>query len=464
MGCCKLVFFVTTLKAGISCTQFDSSQRYTLSCMESSGHGEDLSVFSLLQTSLDIKHEPIKRRVAENLPQTLPVKEEIAQQLHHKFTQQRSTKESAYGLPSFSEDQKNSDQHHKQTLALTFVSTMSRLSGLPLAAVIIVILAVLVIGVLIFWNILVDNQDDMKEYGRPYPQRQRYSQGGSNGQMDQSFIPQVSRQGRNEPYGSSGNIITPPSQQVFRGGSPNVTAVEPGVYLGQRTPTATARTPSSHNTPLRPVVSPNRSVTRSATPEDGCDLQAVAMSNTPQICPALILPGNDSPMFSLPVYSISKLRSGGNAAVEILGPSGRPLLHARCSNDGTIAAVSAEFPNSGPWLELSTTPKSRHPHAILGPLGATSGLVIFGPGGGKYGTMDSARGAWRVDFQGMPVLTISPGSGCLLSVTSPDNQSIATLLRENDKGVDSYVLQVNPGHDALLTLLCTLAVLINGQF
>jgi len=84
----------------------------------------------------------------------------------------------------------------------------------------------------------------------------------------------------------------------------------------------------------------------------------------------------------------------------------------------------------------------------MGPLGNSrdQSLRIYGPGGGRYGSMDWVRGAWRVNYRGLPVLTLSgPSSGYLLCVNTPDGEHIGTLVNKSESGSEVLVLQVNCG-------------------
>jgi len=209
------------------------------------------------------------------------------------------------------------------------------------------------------------------------------------------------------------------------------------------------------------------------------------------ICSALIL---GKAHFVVPMEAIRRL-SAGQSPVEILGPSSRALLHARLPN----------FPLGGPnepgggdgagggalgrWLELTTTPKSRYPHACIGPLvlGSVSRepLQIRGPRSEYYGTLVLVRpGCWQAQRNHRAVLTLSlvplpsgaassggaaPGQGSAFSglrfgaeSSAGSGLAIGAVATVALGGVDGQALEVKvvPGVDALLTLLCALAVLL----
>jgi len=226
----------------------------------------------------------------------------------------------------------------------------------------------------------------------------------------------------------------------------------------------------------------------------GFSASSSSSSATPRgdaICSALIL---GKAHFVVPMEAIRKL-SAGQSPVEILGPSSRALLHARLPN----------FPVGGPnepgggdgagggalgrWLELTTTSKSRYPHACIGPLvlGSVSRepLQIRGPRSEYYGTLVLVRpGCWQAQRNPRAVLTLSllpppsaaassggaaPGQGSAFSglrfgAASPAGSGLAigAVATVALGGVDGQALEVKvaPGVDALLTLLCALAVLL----
>lgn len=178
---------------------------------------------------------------------------------------------------------------------------------------------------------------------------------------------------------------------------------------------------------------------------------------TDAICPALILPHGEA-RFTIPAESVRRLALG-EYPVEILGPSGRPLLHARLPAE-PVGGVSTSL-GPGRWLELTTTPTSRYPHACVGPLllGSRSSqpLQIRGPRGDAYGILEAREGAWCAQHGGRVVLRIEslPEGG--LQASGADFNVIAMA---SPNGGQALQVQVNPGVDALLTLLCMLAVVL----
>jgi len=181
-------------------------------------------------------------------------------------------------------------------------------------------------------------------------------------------------------------------------------------------------------------------------------------SPTEAICPSWMQPYGEL-QFCFAIDSIRKLGTGENA-VEILGPGGRPLLYARLQ----------AFPSggSGAWLELSTTSSSGYSNASVGPLqpGApvTKAFQIRGPGGETYGALEPVKGGgWKATRSGRVLLLLDAvPKGLAFSARAPDGHVVAsTALLSGSAGSagQSLKVQVNPGVDALLTLLCVLAAM-----
>lgn len=172
------------------------------------------------------------------------------------------------------------------------------------------------------------------------------------------------------------------------------------------------------------------------------------------LCPALIVP-QDQADFSVSVGALLALASRPGESVEVLGPGGRPLLHAR--SGGTEGSALQ-------WLELVTTPASPYPHARAGPLGAGAhqhGTVeIAGPQGDVFGWLARDGACWRVRHSsGRPVLLINVASqGAALSAHDASGAAVAfAATKEHGRTLQ---VRVEPGADALLVLLCALATVL----
>uniref|UniRef100_A0A7S4SAH9 Uncharacterized protein n=1 Tax=Alexandrium monilatum TaxID=311494 RepID=A0A7S4SAH9_9DINO len=211
----------------------------------------------------------------------------------------------------------------------------------------------------------------------------------------------------------------------------------------------------------------------------------VAPGAVPPICPKLMLP-HGAAQFRIPMDSIRKLRSG-TFPIEVYGSSKDPLLHAWLPRLGSLAGVptddcsadagcgpagrAAPTRGQGLWLQLTTTSTCRHPHACVGPLylrGMSAveqpeAVQILGPGGARYGTFQPSEDSWRVMCNGIVVLTVTtslpfPHLSALDSKGHP--VASAGQQRWSIMGTDALIVQVSQGSDALLALLCMLAVVL----
>lgn len=184
------------------------------------------------------------------------------------------------------------------------------------------------------------------------------------------------------------------------------------------------------------------------------DVSVEASHSPDAICPALILPHGEA-QFSIPEISLIKLMRG-EYPVAILGPSGKPLLHARIPT----MTIGGEG-HGGHWLELSTTASSRYPHASIGPLRLDPGSVpsaveIRGPRGDHYGKLQPSGSGWEALHRDRLVLLVRAVPEGLQAISG--NNIIAKVTPDSPKG--DLKVQVNPGVDALLVLLCMLAVVL----
>jgi len=178
--------------------------------------------------------------------------------------------------------------------------------------------------------------------------------------------------------------------------------------------------------------------------------------DTAAMCPNLILAHAEA-QFSIPTESLRSLGAGSGPVGVLGGQTGRPLLHARFSppTDGS----------AGLWLELSTTATSRFPHCSAGLLRLRSSeanekLVIRGPKGETFGRLEhTSGGAWDQNLPGWQLLRRGQLMMSIFSdprglTATADGHSIATATGHGD----ALRVQVSPGVDPLLTLLCMLAI------
>jgi hypothetical protein len=166
--------------------------------------------------------------------------------------------------------------------------------------------------------------------------------------------------------------------------------------------------------------------------------------------PSLINPHGEA-NFWLHADAFHKLLEG-HSPVEILGPSGKPLLNIRLASD-----------ESAVWVEVSTTPTSRFPHASVGPLvlgTVATPLMIRGPRNDIFASL--VRGSddsWQVNRGGFSKLTVnSTAAGIGLNAFSADGSLISTAIPIDGKAVQ---MKVAPGADSLLCLIVFLAVCLS---
>lgn len=195
----------------------------------------------------------------------------------------------------------------------------------------------------------------------------------------------------------------------------------------------------------------------------------------PSICPALLLP-HGAAQFQIPSEHLSRLRAG-QFPVQILGPSGRPLLHAWLPIRGMEdEGGQIGFNKVGRWLQLTTSANTRHPHASVGPLPYQTpverqALEIYGPSNTRYGTLRRIEDKWHVFYsagEGPEQLLLSmhaavPFPG--FSAYSADGKQMGlashNLVSAVMPSAETLTINVEPGCDALLTLISMLAVALS---
>mmetsp|Transcript_120888 Transcript_120888/g.341835 ORF Transcript_120888/g.341835 Transcript_120888/m.341835 type:complete len:524 (-) Transcript_120888:129-1700(-) len=224
------------------------------------------------------------------------------------------------------------------------------------------------------------------------------------------------------------------------------------------------------------------------------------------LCPSLIVPPGTG-MFSISVNDVKMLRASATP-IEIRGPSGLPLLHAKIApnlNSGAPGSRgvgggatdglsngrggAAHEMSAGSWLEVSTTKSSQYPHASIGPLPsqqrganeAPAPLHICGPKSAApawFGVLEKAATGWQVKRQDRVVFSIDD-----VSKQSQDSRGTFTAKRllsgfsvQGGNGGrsfgatqlsrvverDGHVIrvEVNEGGDCMLVIITMLAVLV----
>ena len=171
------------------------------------------------------------------------------------------------------------------------------------------------------------------------------------------------------------------------------------------------------------------------------------------MCPALISPHAEA-QFSVPSEGMNSLAANGGGTVGPVavlgGQTGKALLYARFKADSKQRC----------WLELSTTANSRFPHCSAGPIDVSGAAVeIRGPRGDRYGTLQKEKSStWNLyRSERHLVNSISTSPGRLMAM---DGQQLIASGRVDASG--ALEVQVSPGRDPLLTLLCMMAILLTS--
>mmetsp|Transcript_28670 Transcript_28670/g.75036 ORF Transcript_28670/g.75036 Transcript_28670/m.75036 type:complete len:371 (+) Transcript_28670:180-1292(+) len=184
----------------------------------------------------------------------------------------------------------------------------------------------------------------------------------------------------------------------------------------------------------------------------------------PRLCPTLS-PHNQGAQFQVGMDALQLLRQGISPA-QVAGPAHAPQLHAWLVRDdgGHFGARGvSRGGRSGLWLELTTSPTRRDVHASIGPLedSGQEPVEICGPGGLRYGQLESSRWGCHVVRNGVTVQTISSsGPFPNLKVSASCGSTAAAAapsVAGAANGVQALVVHTFPGADAPLALLCILA-------
>mmetsp|Transcript_105204 Transcript_105204/g.297695 ORF Transcript_105204/g.297695 Transcript_105204/m.297695 type:complete len:265 (-) Transcript_105204:477-1271(-) len=190
------------------------------------------------------------------------------------------------------------------------------------------------------------------------------------------------------------------------------------------------------------------------------------------ICPSFVL-STGAVRFWLPENAVEDLKSG--AAIEVLSQSGQPVLRAQAPAPGAgrgagrcleLFANQRGARTLGASMETSMHASLRvaasRPDASAGPLLPNGAAVatgqiteLRGPDGEIYGTLKPRGTGWYAEHDNRMVLFVDPSAqGFMLSASNADGRIIASAAV-----VGSTVrVHVNPGVDAMLTLLCILSV------
>jgi len=268
-----------------------------------------------------------------------------------------------------------------------------------------------------------------------------------------------------EPHGSLH------SQSRKSAGSPGHPPQQHPAYVSRREAPNTGHPPQQHPAYVSLIGTPPRSAQNSPecstlspqapaaslimTSDSQIPLSKAALNSSsalpPPICPALIL-ANTEARFQIPVASFI----AGNKVTDILGGSGRKLLHCERSaeRDGreklAIASCGAEH-----------DPKA----TILGnPMRKGQVFEIFGRGDVPYGKLEPCYGGgFQVQVQGRPVMSIECGSNLTMTASSMAGGLLASASKGPPTGHQMWTLKVQAKNDAVLIAACMLAIIFYCQ-
>jgi len=177
----------------------------------------------------------------------------------------------------------------------------------------------------------------------------------------------------------------------------------------------------------------------------------------PTICASLILPNTEA-RFVISMDSLLRVTTG---SLDILGTSGRKLLHASIedTHDGRRC------------LALSSVGCEADPRCLIYTPKDGVGMEVFGRRKSFYGTIERSNDTSSIlKYEDTPVMLIEAGSVADLKMTARtadcDRKIIGSAGRHEGKGLrqpkggDAWKFQVKPGTDAVLVCACMLAVLL----
>lgn len=278
-------------------------------------------------------------------------------------------------------------------------------------------------------------------------------QGGYAGQFRKPQPPIQGRGGAAPPqmqgqpaYGDAGSSFGRPSTGRPFGGPPAVAA---GTSSGLGVPSGAAPGPGEQPLGLPPTAGATASLA----------------GLPPPICPSLILPRTEARF----MVAMSALQSVASSQIDIIGTSGRKLMHLAITPEG----------NGGKRLALSSVGCEDNPRVfVTAPQGALApgggpdrALQIHGRRSVLYGTMEPrGDGGAVLICGGQAVMFIEAGrvGDLQMTATVPDGRvvgnggrALSTSARRQREGDDNtWKLQVMPGADAVLIASCMLALIL----
>jgi len=211
-----------------------------------------------------------------------------------------------------------------------------------------------------------------------------------------------------------------------------------------------------HITP-RPILPPTAGAAAAARQEVARHEVPVQMDMTngpPSICPSLILPNTEARF----VIAMDSLRLSSACQIDILGTSGRKLLHA---------AITLQ-PDGRHVLALASVGCQEDPRCIIhGPAAGSAKMEVSGRQGQPYGMLEPENAGVILTYSNQAAMVLDT-AGLLeyrLAARTMDGKLLATASQavssSRGPGADpTWKLQVKPGADAVLIASCMLAVLL----
>jgi len=232
---------------------------------------------------------------------------------------------------------------------------------------------------------------------------------------------------------------TPKLRSMYDTGRPSATPL--AATPGHQTPT--------HITP-RPTLPPTAGA---AATKRELPAQVDMTNGPPSICPSLILPNTEARF----VIAMDSLRPG-SGQIDILGTSGRKLLHATITQQ----------PDGRHVFALASVGCQEDPRCIIhGPAAGSVKMEVSGRQGQPYGMLEPDNSTAILSYNNQPAMVLDT-AGLLelrLAARTMDGKLLASaspaVVSSRAPGTDpTWKLQVKPGADAVLIASCMLAVLL----
>lgn len=271
----------------------------------------------------------------------------------------------------------------------------------------------------------------------------------------------------------TGGLIGKGAAEKHLESAPLRTHSAPGTPLGSHVPVPGqsfqgSRPPTAMMSPQPPQ---SRGPSRSQDPTRSQSAQSVMSNNSagpPPVCPTLILPHTEA-RFKMMMEPLRNLATGYLDTVDVLGTSGRKLLHA----------AVADLPDGKRCLALSSCGCEDDPRICVffkpneGSQNVAQEVDLFGKQGQFYGNImvqKLSSGAMEAKLsygsRKTPVMYLKLGSKD--GDNDPKNPSLHTTALALDGKVlasaardhDAFKMQVKPGVDAILVISCMMVLIL----